>query len=68
MRWYLGQAGPGPFPRNLSFELREYREQAGHGAPGGRRQIRCLGQGDKTDTGMIQMLAARLFFKQNLKP
>jgi hypothetical protein len=52
----VGQASPGPFPQNLSFELREYCEQDGHGAPGGCRQIQCLGQGDETDTEMIQLL------------
>jgi hypothetical protein len=28
----MSQPSPGPFPQNLSFELGEYCEQAGHGA------------------------------------
>src|SRR5947207_12297660 len=28
----MSQASPGPFPQDLSFELGEYCEQAGHGA------------------------------------
>jgi len=38
----MSQASPGPFPQNLSFELGEYCEQAGHGATSWRSQIQRL--------------------------
>ncbi len=40
----VGQASPGSFPQNLSFELGEDCQQAGHRTTGGRCQVQRLGQ------------------------
>ena len=53
------QARPRSFPQNLPFELGEDRQQAGHGAAGGRGQVQCLGQRDETDSEMLQFLKRR---------
>ena len=50
----MRQARPGSFAENLSFKLGEYREQASHGATGWRGQIQRFGQGDETDSKMLQ--------------
>jgi hypothetical protein len=46
----------GAFPQDLSFELGEYSEQAGHRSTGWCGQIQRFGQGDEPDTKMIQFL------------
>lgn len=38
----LSQASPSPLAQNLSFELGEDRQQAGHGATSGRGQVQRL--------------------------
>jgi hypothetical protein len=52
----MSQASLGPFPQNLSFELGEYCEQAGHGATGWSRQIQRLRQGNEADAEVFQFL------------
>ena len=53
------QSGADPLAQNLAFELGEHRQQAGHGAPGRRRQIECFRQRYETDSEMLQFLECR---------
>jgi hypothetical protein len=50
------QSSTSSFPQNLSFELREYRQQAGHRATGRRGQVQCLSQWDEPDSEMLQFM------------
>ena len=59
VRARMRQTGPGPFPQNLPFELREDGQQSGHGSTRRRGQVQCLGQGNKPDTQMLQFLERR---------
>jgi hypothetical protein len=52
----MGQSSPSSFPQNLSFELGEYSEQAGHRTTGWGSQIQRFGQGNEPDTQMLQFL------------
>jgi hypothetical protein len=42
--------------RPLAFELREHRQQCGHGTAGGRGQIKSFGERHESDAEMIQFL------------
>ena len=53
------QARQRAFPQNLTFELSEYSEQAGHGATRRGGQIQCLCQGNEPDTQVFQLLERR---------
>jgi len=52
----MGQASPRSLSQNLSFELGEYGQQAGHRSTGRRGQVQCLGQGNEPDSKMFQFL------------
>ena len=52
----MSQPSPRSFPQNLPFELCKNGQQAGHGATGWCGQIQCLGQGNETDTQVLQFL------------
>jgi hypothetical protein len=50
----MRQAGPGPFPQDLPFELGKNSQQACHGATRRSGQVQCLGQGHEADAQMLQ--------------
>jgi len=52
----MRQASPSSFPQNLSFELSENRQKAGHRSTGGSGQIQRLGQRHETYSEMFQLL------------
>jgi hypothetical protein len=52
----MGQASPGSFPQNLSFELGEDGQQSGHRTPGWCGQIQRLRQRHEADAQMIEFL------------
>ncbi|MGA2723431.1 MAG: hypothetical protein ABSG79_13590 [Bryobacteraceae bacterium] len=52
----LRQASPSSFPQNLSFELGEDSQQAGHRSPGWCGQVQRLAQRYETDPEMLQFL------------
>jgi hypothetical protein len=52
----LRQAGSRSLSQNLTFELSENRKQASHSTTGWCGQIQGFGQGDETNTKMIQLL------------
>ncbi len=49
------QAGPGPFPENLPFELSKDGHQTRHRSTRRSVQVQCLGQGHEADTQVRQL-------------
>src|SRR5580704_16516478 len=55
----LNQSGACTLAQDLTFELGEDCQQAGHRATGGRREIERFGQRDEADSEMLQFLKGR---------
>jgi len=52
----MRQAGPGAFLQNLPFESSENGKHGSHRPSSRRRQVQRFGQGNETDTQMLQFL------------
>ena len=52
----VGEIRTDALTQDLTLKLGEHREQAGHGSPGGYRQIECFSQRYETDAEMLQFL------------
>jgi hypothetical protein len=65
LEYGLRQACPSSFPQNLSFELREYSQQAGHRSTSWRGRIQSLGQRNERArcAGAVSNAATAVFRK-----
>ena len=55
----MGKPGANALAQNLTLELGERSQQCGHGAAGGRGQIKSFGERHEADAEMLQFLQSR---------